>query len=194
MFAPRVQVKDTEVLLRNNEKTHVSSLAADVFQVLKGAGCNMQAVPKMTVLAAAARLSNGLPVPQPAAPVPPTTEDAPPAGPKKVTEPSPPAAPRTPRSTTKPVVVTTTRTSNVLRPTEVPVSVEVIHQYQCMIASAQLLAALHQLFERDTFPGHEQRKHKLEDLINDVESMSSQHVNLSVKAIIRNKATSQAPR
>lgn len=186
-FAARVANKDTEVHLRNGETTKFSGLVVNVYSTLKAAGCNMQSVPKITVLATAARLQSGGTVPTPA----PSAPAAAPA-PKAVRKKDGVRQEKPQQSTSKPVVVTTAR-PGAPRPVAVekPIDTEVIHRYQCAVASAQLLAALHQLFEKDDFPGHEARQKKLDDLINEVEQSSSQHVNLSVKAIIRAQASIQ---
>lgn len=186
VFTSQVANKDTEVAVRNGEKVMLPSLVVNVFSILKANGCNMQSVSRTAILAAATRLADGEPVP--VAPPAPIIEQAPKPARKKAATPvvKPPESVKTQKSTTKPVVVTTAR-AGAPRPIalEKPIDTEVIHCYQCAVASAQLLAALHQLFEKDTFPGHELRKKKLDDLINEVEQSSSQHVNLSVKAIIR---------
>lgn len=186
MFASQVASKDTEVLMRSGDKVMMPCLVVNVYSALKAAGCNMQSVPRTTILATAARLSNGEPVPT-AAPAPAAAPVAPKIARKKAAAPvETPESPKPQKSTTKPVVVTTAR-AGAPRPlvVEKPIDSEVIHRYQCAVAGAQLLAALHQLFEKDDFPGHETRKKKLDDLISEVEQSSSQHVNLSVKAIIR---------
>ena len=187
MFASQVANKDTEVQMRSGEKALLPALVVNVYNALKAAGRSMQSVPKNTILATAARLSNGEPVPT-AAPAPAAAPMAQKVARKKVAE--LPEAVKPPKSTTKPVVVTTAR-AGVPRPVvvEKPIDSEVIHRYQCAVAGAQLLAALHQLFEKDDFPGHELRKKKLDDLISEVEQSSSQHVNLSVKSIIRVKTS-----
>jgi hypothetical protein len=183
MFVSQVANKDTTVTMRSGEKVQLPSLVVRTYDALKAAGCNMQSVARTTILAAAARLSSGEPLPY-VAPAPPK---AAPKAAKKAAEP-----PRAQQSTTKPVVVTTTR-AGAPRPivVEKHFDTDVIHRYQCAVASAQLLAALHQLFEKDDFPGHELRKKKLDDLITEVEQASSQHVNLSVKAIIRAQTTTK---
>lgn len=186
-FAATVANKDTQVHLRSGEVTKFSAIVVNVYNTLKAAGCNMQSVPKITVLATAASLSNGGQVPTPA-PVPPS------AAPVKIVRKKEADKPPTiPKSTTKPVVVTTAR-PGAPRPitVEKTVDTETIHTYQCAVAGAQLLAALHQLFEKDNYPGHEVRKKKLDDLIDEVEKASSNHVNLSVKAILRAQAAIQA--
>jgi hypothetical protein len=175
MFASRVTGK-----VDITPGTTAPKFVVDVYNYLKAGGQDMQAVPKMQVLAAAMQLASGTAAPPPPPPVPP---DPAPRPAKKV------AKPMIPKSTTKPLVVSTVRAGEprLAVPASPLVDAEVIHRYQCAVASAQLLAALHQLFERDTFPGHEGRKKKLDELITDVEQMSSAHVNLSVKAIIRDQ-------
>lgn len=185
MFADQVIAKDTEVQLRNGEKANHPALVVNVHNALKTAGANMQSASKTTILAIAASITSGRPMPV-ATPVP-----APAPRLRRKPEPEKPAEPLKPlQSTSKPVVVSIAR-AGAPRPIvpERQVDADVIHRYQCAVASAQLLAALHQLFEKDDFPGHEQRKKKLDDLINDVEQASSTHVNLSVKAIIRAKTS-----
>lgn len=186
MFASKVADKDTEVPVRGGETVKMNSLIVNVHTTLKAAGCNMQAVAKNTILAAAARLSAGGPVPvmAPVSVVQP--KPAAPSAPKK--KEGTPVAPRPLQSTTKPVVVTTARAGAQRQVPDKPLDAEVIHTYQCAVASAQLLAALHQLMERDNFPGHEVRKKKLDELITSFEEMSSNHVNFSVKAIIESQA------
>lgn len=204
-FADRVSAKTVEVPGRNGAKVMVSNLAASVHNVLKQAGCNMQSVPRVTILATAARMGTE-PVPfvapaavtqaMPATPKPVRKKVAekpaakPAAPPPKPTPPPPKPQPKPQQSTTKPVVVTTARPGTKVQ-AEPPVDAGIIHRYQCAVASAQLLAALHQLFEKDDFPGHESRRKKLDDLINEVEQASSQHVIISVKAIIRAKGSIQ---
>lgn len=154
----------------------------------------MQSVAKTMVLATAARFLQGEPVPE--VPVPALSAPEPEA-PKAIVSRMKAAgdapAPKTPQSTTKPVVITTSR-PGAPRPLSVEkqADVEVVQRYQCAVASAQLLAALHQLFEKDDFAGHEDRKKKLDELIDMVEKSSSHHVNISVKAILRSKAASKA--
>jgi len=183
MFAAQLANKDTEVTTRSGEKVMWPALVVNVYTTMKAAGCNMQSVPRMTVLAAAARLASGEPVP---VVVPePVPEPAPKAAQKAAQ--AKPVAPKPLQSTTKPVVVTTTRPGEKPKIVEPVVDSETIQRYQCAVAGAQLLAALHQLFEKDDGPGHELRKKKLDDLIDDVERASSASVNYSVKAIIRDK-------
>ena len=183
VFADRTTTNDTEITLRCGEKELRPALVVNVFNALKAAGCNMQSVAKTTILATAARLSNGEPVPT-AAPAP--AAAVAPAKVARKKEAESPTAPAQLKSTSRPVVVTTAR-AGAPRPIvpERPIDQDVVHRYQCAVAGAQLLAALHQLFEKDDFPGHETRRKKLDDLISEVEQSSSLHVNLSVKAIIR---------
>lgn len=62
-----------------------------------------------------------------------------------------------------------------------------ILKYQVAIAISQLLAAVYQLAQEDTWDGHESRKKLLEELLDEYESTSKQHVNFSVKQLIRAK-------
>ena len=94
------------------------------------------------------------------------------------------------KTTKKPVVVVTARSGQAVD--HKINQVAVVQTYQCAVASAQLLAALHQLFEHDTGPGYEERRSKLDELIELVEKESSRHINLSVKAILRAKDQAQA--
>ncbi|MGV0949157.1 MAG: hypothetical protein ACOYB3_00695 [Azonexus sp.] len=184
MFASQVAVKDKEVQMRNGEKVMLPTIVVNVYNSLKAAGCNLQSAPRPMILGAAARLSNGEPVPA-MAPAPAPAPAAPKAVKKKEAA-APETTPTRPQqSTTKPVVVTTAR-AGAPRPIviEKPLDTDVVQRYQCAVAGAQLLAALHQLFEKDNFPGHEVRRKKLDDLIDEVEKSSALHVNLSVKAII----------
>jgi len=184
MFASQVAVKDKEVQMRNGEKVMLPTIVVNVYNSLKAAGCNLQSAPRPMILAAAARLSNGEPVPA-MAPAPAPAPAAPKAVKKKEAAAPDTTTPRPQQSTTKPVVVTTAR-AGAPRPIaiEKPLDTDVVQRYQCAVAGAQLLAALHQLFEKDNFPGHELRRKKLDDLIDEVEKSSALHVNLSVKAII----------
>lgn len=186
MFAGQVTVKDTEVVMRN-EKVLYPALVVNVYNALKTANCNLQAASKTTILAAAASLVAGRPLPVVA--TPPATQTR-----VKKASPAKPAAPPKPlQSTSKPVVVTTARAGAPRPPMpERPLDADVVHRYQCAVASAQLLAAVHQLFERDDYPGHESRKKKLDELISEVEQIASSHVNLSVKQIIRAQAVQTA--
>ena len=184
VFAPQLAVADTEVIVRG-EKTQVPALVANTFKAIQSSGVDMQSVARTTVLATASMVATApTEVPTPVAPPPPP----PPvvvAAPKTKPEPKPL------QSTSKPVVVTTARAGS-QRQDEKPIDTAIIHRYQCAIAGAQLLAALHQLFEMDDFPGHEKRKQKLDDLISEVEEASSTHVNLSVKALICAKSKIKA--
>jgi len=63
-----------------------------------------------------------------------------------------------------------------------------IIRYQSAVAISQLLAAVYQLAESDTWPGYEGRKKLLGDLLDEYETVSKQHVNLSVKQLTRAKA------
>lgn len=183
MFSSKVVNKDTEVSVRGGDTVRMNALVVGVHAALKSAGCNMQAVAKNTILATAARLMTGEAVPGCAPPPAQPKLDSPEA-PKKKEGFKPAAAPKPIQSTTRPVIVTTSRAGAPRPVQDRQIDAEVVQTYQCAVASAQLLAALHQLFERDNFPGHESRKKKLDDLINSVEEMSSTHVNLSVKSII----------
>jgi len=185
MFAPQVTTKDTHVAMRSGEKVLLPSLVVGVYAALKAAGCNMQSVPKTSILATAARLTNGQPV-LPTITVPMSLPD--PKVARKKVQKSENSKPQ--QSTSKPVMVGTVRAGAPRpAPVEKPIDADIIRRYQCAVASAQLLAALHQLLEKDDFPGHEVRKKKLDDLITEVEQSSSTHVNLSVKAIIRAQAS-----
>lgn len=195
VFESLVATNDREVILRSGEKIALPSLVADVYAALKATGCNMQSVSRMMILAAAARLtSSTAPVAEPSVPVVSAPPPPPPPPVRKraveAAKSPPPSAPPQLKSTSKHVVVTTSRVGAApALAAEKPVDTATIHRYQCAVASAQLLAALHQLFERDDFPGHDIRKKKLDDLITEVEQASSAFVNLSVRAILRAKAT-----
>jgi hypothetical protein len=189
MFAEQASVKDTEITMRNGEKAAFPALVVRVYDALRLAGGSAQGSSKNTILATAASLNAGLPVPA-VAPAPPSTANPVKQAVKRATK-AAAASPKVPQSTTKPIVVHTTRTGAPRSPataTERPVDTYVIHRFQCAVASAQLLAAVYQLFEKDDFPGHEERKRKLDALIDDVEKMSTEFVNLSVKQIIRAQA------
>jgi len=62
---------------------------------------------------------------------------------------------------------------------------KILH-FQSAVASTQLLASLLLLAEHDEWPGHEERKALLNQLLESYEQMSKDHVNLSVRAIIAN--------
>jgi hypothetical protein len=194
-FASRLIVKDTEVVIRGGQKGMVPSLVFKVGEALKSAGIELQSAHKNMILATAATIPAGDHV---ATPTIPATVSAPqpalvlaePTPAKKVVKPSPP----------KQVVVKGAKPSDkpLPKPSPDPViqftDTGAIHRYQCAVASAQLLAALSQLFEKDEWPGHEERQKKLNDLIDDVEKASTQHVNLSVKQIIRAQAAQKTSR
>ena len=188
-FASRLTVKDTEVAVRGGQKAMVPALVYQVGEALRASGYDLQSAPKNTILATAASIpvgTNGImPI------VPPAMSSAPAEPlPKRMPKPSPP----------KRVVVQGAKPSAKPLPKSLPDPVVqftesgAIHRYQCAIASAQLLAALSQLFEKDEWPGHEERLKKLNDLIDDVEKASTQHVNLSVKQIIRAQAAQKTSR
>lgn len=180
-FVPQLSVKDVEVPGRAGQKLMIPSLVYRVGEALKNAGHELQGASKNLILAVAASI---------------------PAGSAPVVVPPPSSVPETVRKPTakpappKPVIVKGAKPS--AKPTPKPVEQltsaadsAVIHRYQCAIATAQLLAAVSQLFEKDDWPGCEERRKKLNDLIDDIEKASTQHVNLSVKQIIRARTAVQ---
>lgn len=191
-FVPRLIMRDTEVTLRGGQKIMVPRLVFQVGEALRANGFDLQSAPKNVVLATAASIgSDGFQPPTTAPASVAIVAEAEPVE-RKAIKPSPP----------KPVIVKGAKPSAKPMPrpaqTADPVAQFIdngaIHRYQCAIASAQLLAALSQLFEKDEWPGAEERRKKLNDLIDDVEKSSSQHVNLSVKQIIRAQTAEKANR
>lgn len=182
-FAAQLAAKDTEVTGKGGQKSMIPALVFRVGEALKNAGFEMSTASKNTILAMASSLPAGAPAASPALVAAPASEltkrpAAKPPPPKPVTvkgaKPSAKPAPKAPMEATPTIIDSS-----------------VIHRYQCAIASAQLLAALSQLMEKDDWPGSEERRKKLNDLIDDIEKVSTQHVNLSVKQIIRAQTAQQ---
>lgn len=195
-FSSRLSVKDTEVIGRKGHKVMVPALVYQVGEALKSCGLDLSA-PKNVILATAASIPIGnsdgyvmqiqapiasVTAPQPDASAPPLAKKLPkPAPPRQViVKGAKPTAKPQPKPQDDPITQFTDSGA--------------IHRFQCAIAAAQLLAAVSQLFEKDEWPGGDDRRKKLDDLIDEVEKVSTQHVNLSVKQIIRAQTAQKTSR
>ena len=183
-FADRLAVNDTQVLGKGGHTVMIPLLVYQVGEAVRAANLEPQLVHKNAILATASTIpvgSNTVPQPLPSAKPEAVAAPVDDQSPKRTVRPAPP----------KQVIVKGAKASSPppAKPQPDPVvpftDSGAIHRYQCAVASAQLLAALSQLFEKDDWPGNEDRRRKLNDLIDDVERVSTQHVILSVKQIIR---------
>jgi hypothetical protein len=187
-FQTLVANKDTEVESRSG-RTSFSSLTVRTAEALASAGYKDKTVPRPIILAVASKLMNGQPLP-----VVSTKEPEAVAGARKRT-----AKPTTKaESEGKPVEVRVDRSTpeDVSQPkppeNQVATSNQLatfmdkgdILRFQSAVAIAQLLAAVFQLAEHDTWAGHEKRKEKINILLDDFEQVARNHVNLSVKQIV----------
>jgi hypothetical protein len=179
-FKGQVSTRDTKGATRGGGEAMYSALAVRVGNMLTEIGSDDKSNQKAVVLALAMRAVSSSAPPPPASP--------------------PPPKPRTVVATEEPVKVTSVPSpalqANPVRQQQKKQGVALdqfvdrneIARYQSSIAISQLLAAVWQLAESDTWTGHERRKSILGDLMDEYEVVAKQHINLSVKQLIRAKA------
>lgn len=187
-FAPLVDVRDTCVVGPNGERNVYAALTVQVAKEIAARGISYKNIQKIMVLALAATLCKDATPPMQQSPIQ-----------KPVDNPVPPEKVPVPEKVER-VVVTP------LSATDTPVKAEARQQsakldkfvesnqiikYQSAIAITQLLASIFQLSDNDNWPGHERRKALLNELLESYEEMSRNHVNLSVKQLIRAQIESQ---
>ena len=190
-FAPLVANRDTKVTIRGGECLY-AALTVRVAQEMAARGIDDKGFQKTLILAFAATLSNGIvppkasppavvPVPPRAQP-PPEKREANEKVERVVVKPS-----------TNPAVVSPAKQAAKQQQDKLDKFVERgdILKYQSAVAMCQLLASLFQLAENDTWPGNDKRKALLNELLESYEEQSKQHVNLSVKQILRAQIESQ---
>lgn len=185
-FAPLVANRDTKVPTRGGE-TAFAALTVRVAQEMTSRGIEDKGWQKTLILAFAARLSSGVAIEPSVA----ATQKAAPIAKKGTEE-------KVERVTVKP----TQSPSAPVSPAKQAVQQQSqqlakfidkgeILKYQSAIAICQLLASIFQLAESDSWPGNEKRKALLNELLESYEELSKNHVNLSVKQLLRAQIESQ---
>jgi hypothetical protein len=178
-FGPSVALRDTKVPTRNGEVVY-ASLTVQVADAIEKHGLPDKSCSRAIVLAFATRLSKGQPAPTAAVVVQPPTPQ----------EPATIVVRPAPTSDVKP---SPEKAQQRVQQADLAqfVSRGDIIKFQASVAIGQLLAAVFQLAESDCWEGNERRAVLLNELLESYEAVSKQHVNLSVKQIIRAKAEEQ---
>jgi len=198
-FAATVARRDQRVTIKGVEHSY-AALTVAVGQALQQAGVDDTKCPREFILVFAMKSAEGtLPPPLPEGTKPPVAITPRAVVKARPVKPKPEAVPADAPKPPEPVTVVCAQSPSA-PPRAQSVAQEKMNQFiasgdmlrfQCCVASGQLLAALYQLAEQDTQPGHEERKALITALVDKYEEMAKTYINFSVKQIIRDRLEEQ---
>lgn len=178
-FYPIVSVRDAKVNVRGSDVAY-SSLTVQVAAKMQEMKCDERSCPRHIVLAVAARITSGS-----------VSATPPPVAQNSVAKVDAAEVVVVKSVPTPGLAATPARIAAKSQQEQFTQFVDRndIVKLQSTVAISQLLAAIAQLAETDTWPGHEERKEQLAKLLTTYEAVSRAHINLSVKQIISSGKT-----